>query len=201
MDQAEQVRGQGRFRSWTVGLLHSRKAVWRFGLLAVAGWVQFLAYLALAMVMTAFQIIFFHKEQPSPPQLVLALGLSVVLALVATFYIYRAQKATFFDPPKKRIPRRRWGRSANGFAAFIALAVAYTIWWLWFFLLFALAFAGKLIISWPAGTFTVLLYLTIPVPLFVALWAFVSWRYQYLILQPDFVISLARRDRVGTAIA
>lgn len=180
MEQAEQVRRQGRFRAWTVRLLHSRRAVWRFGLLAVAGWVQFFAFLALALVIAAFQVILFHQEQPSSPQFLFALALSVIVALAATIYIHRTHKASFFDPPKKRIPRKRWRRSANGLGAIIALAVAYTTWWLWFFFLLALAFAGKFVITWPASTFTVLLYLTIPVPLLVAVWAFVDWRHQYL---------------------
>jgi hypothetical protein len=106
MEQAEQVRQQGRFRAWTVRLLHSRRAVWRFGLLAVAGWVQFFAFLALAMVIAAFQVIFFHQEQPSSPQFLFALALSVIVALAATIYIHRTHKASFFDPPKKRIPER-----------------------------------------------------------------------------------------------
>jgi hypothetical protein len=180
MEQVEQVRGQGGFLAWIVRLLHSRRAVWRFGLLAVAGWVQFFAFLSLAMVLAAFQVIIFHREQPSRPQVLSILALSVVVALAATIHIYRTQKATFFDPPKERIPRKRWRRSANGLAAIIALAVAYTTWWLWLFLLLALVFVGKFVISWPAGTSTVLLYLTIPVPLLLALWAFVDWRHQHL---------------------
>jgi hypothetical protein len=132
------------------------------------------------MVMVAFQIIFFHQEQLSLPQSLMVWALSIVVALAATIHIYRTQKTTFFDPPKKRIPRKKWRRSANGFGAFIALAVAYTTWWLWILLLLALAFASKLVISWPAATSTVLLYLTIPVPLLLALWAFVAWRHQYL---------------------
>jgi hypothetical protein len=125
-----------------------------------------------------FTIRVLHQSEMSANQFLVAFGLSVLLALAVTVYIARTQD--IFRPPKERVPRKSWSRWATANAFLVAMGVLYTTWWLWGFLLLALSYLAALVLSFPEGTPIILLFLTIPVPLLLALLAFIAWRYATL---------------------
>lgn len=177
--QASQLQQGAGLRSQAARLLHHRQAAWWSTLLAVAGLAQLTSFFAATVVIGLFETFGRNQEYISRPGLVVALALSLVVGLVATIYVYRTQKATFFDPPKERVPRKKWRRFATKAGATIALAVAYASFLMWLLLLVGLVALAKLVnplFGLPGNP----LPWFILVPAALALWAFVAWRHVML---------------------
>jgi hypothetical protein len=179
MQQVSQLHPQeGRLRAQMSRLMHSRRAAWWIGLLSMTGLTQFLGLLAIGMCVAGYEVIVHNQQKLSNDQVLLVLALSVFVALAVTVHAYRTTKDDdLLKPPKERVPRKRWRIHANFFGAIVAIGAAYTTWWLWTLLLFALLMAATLVVSLPTWTADVFLYLTIPVPLVLMLWAFIAWRH------------------------
>jgi amino acid transporter len=75
------------------------------------------------------------------------LVLSLVLAVAAGIYISRNEKD--LEPPRKRVPRKRWGFYANGTGAIVFLGVAYATWWVWLVVVGVILRAARLIYPIP----------------------------------------------------
>lgn len=121
MQQASQLQQPGhggRLGARVVRLLYHRRVAWWSALLAVAGSVQFVSFVIIAMLLIAFEIIVYDQEQLALNQTLGVLIFSTVAAFLATIYTRQTQKDTFFDSPKNRLPRKRWGRFASGTGAF-----------------------------------------------------------------------------------
>jgi hypothetical protein len=175
MQQASQLQQSDGVRSQFARLLHHRQAAWWSALLAVAGLAQFVSFFATLISIALFERFARNQEHISRAEVLIALALSVVVALPVTIHAYRTQKATFFDPPKDRVPRKRWRRFATKNGAAIALVAAYATFWMWLLLLIGLVALVRLVYpvfglpGHPLAWF-------IPVPAALALWAFVAWR-------------------------
>jgi hypothetical protein len=179
MQQASQLQQGGRLGPRFVRLLHHRQAALWFALLAVAGLAQFVSLFGLAFIVATFKQLGHNQERLSSTEVLICLVLSLVVALAATIYAYRTQKETFFEPPKNRIPRKRWRWVANKTGAAFAVPAAYATFLLWLLLLIGLETAARLTVSFPGLPGHPLLWL-MPVPVGLALWAFVACRHATL---------------------
>lgn len=179
MQQASQLQQGGRLGPRFARLLHHRQAALWFGLLAVAGLAQFVSFFGLAFILATFQQLGDDQERLSNTQVLISFVLSLVVALAATIYAYRTQKETFFEPPKNRIPRKRWRWVANKTGAALAVPAAYATFLMWLLLLIGLETAAKLTVSFRGLPGHPLLWL-MPVTVGLALWAFIACRYATL---------------------
>jgi hypothetical protein len=173
-------RGQGgRLGPQFARLLHHRRAAWWFTLLAVAGATQFMSFFVIGTTIAYFEGLGHDRRQMPRTQILISIALSVVVALAVSFYVHRTQKETFFDPPRDRVPRKKWHWFANKSGAVVALVVAYTTSLMWLFLLVGLVALARLVNPLLGLPGHPLLWL-MPVPAALALWAFVAWRHVLL---------------------
>jgi hypothetical protein len=172
----QQDSHDGRLGPHVSRLLHHREAAWWFGLIGAAGFAQFMGFLMITIIIYASLRGLGHDpEQMSTAPVLVSLALSVVVAIAFAIHIYRTQRATFWDPPKNPMPRRRWGSYANLAGVVFGLLVAYTTFLMWLFLLLGLIIA----FSFSGLPGHPLLWL-VPVPTALMLWAFVSVRHEVL---------------------
>jgi hypothetical protein len=175
----EQRSQGGRLGPRFSRLLHHRQAALWFALLAVAGLAQFVSFLIIdiPLFVTMGQL-GYNTERLSTTLTAVALALSLVVAPAVAFYVYRTQRATFFDPPKNRIPRKSWHGYANGTGAAIALPAAWAVFLMWIFILIGLTMAVRLIFPSFGTRETPLGWLVWAVPVAgPTLWGFVAWRH------------------------
>jgi hypothetical protein len=176
MQQVGQLQQGGRLGPRFARLLLHRRAAWWFTLLAVAGATQFLSFFVIGTTIAYFEGLGHERGQVSRTQILISIALSVVVALAVTIYVHQKQKETFFDPPRDRVPRKRWHWFATKNGAVVALDVAYTTFLMWLFLLVGLVALARLVNPLLGLPGHPLLWL-VPVPAALALWAFVAWRH------------------------
>jgi hypothetical protein len=174
--QLQQQRQVHRLGLQFTRLLHDRRAALWFLLLALGGATQFGSLFVITLVLGVFRVLTKKQGPLSSEQLVYVFAGSVVIGIAATIVIYWRYKDTFFDPPKDRIPRKRWRRFANRGAVGVAVIVCYTSCWIWVLLLIGLVALGRLVNPLFGLPGHPLLWI-VPVPAGLALWAFVAWRH------------------------
>jgi uncharacterized protein YfiM (DUF2279 family) len=155
------------------GLLQHPRAAWWAAVFTLSGLAQAAFFVVFAMGYSVYMVTILNRKQPSEREAVLILVLSLVLAVAAGIYISRNEKD--LEPPRKRVPRKRWGFYANGTGAIVFLGVAYATWWVWLVVVGVILRAARLIYPIPylhlsdGGFF----FVTISVPFLLAVWG--SW--------------------------
>jgi hypothetical protein len=177
MAQAVQTKEQEPDGRWP-RLMHHPRAAWWFCLLALAGVAQAAFFLVLAMGYSVYMVTVLDREQPSDTEAVLILALSLAMAVAVGVYLYRNEKE--LEPPRKRMPRKRWGAYANGTGAVVFFGSAYAMYWIWFVVLAIAVRSARLILPIPHLDGAAFFFLTMSVPLVLASWGFVAWRHAQL---------------------
>jgi hypothetical protein len=160
-------------------LLHSGLAAWWFLLITLAGTVQFVSLFVIGAILVAFEVIVHRQQELSDTGILLVLALSGGIAFALAVYWYRTEKDKGIEPPRKRIPRKRWRRYATSWAALVAIGVGYATFWLWLFLLLGLVTAARFVGLFDGLPGNPYPYFTL-VPAVLALWAFVASRHVVL---------------------
>jgi hypothetical protein len=181
MQEADALsRGQGSWLGPQFSRLLHHEVAWWFGLIGAAGLSQFVSFFVISIiVIVSLKGLGYDSERMPTTPVLLAFALSVVVAIAVTIHTYRAQKETFWNPPKNPMPRRRWSSYANLAGAVFGLLVAYTTFLMWLLLLVGLVIAARLAFSFSGLPGHPLLWF-VPVPAVLALWAIVAVRHEVL---------------------
>jgi hypothetical protein len=177
MAQAVQTKQQEPDGRWP-RLMHHPRAAWWFCLLALAGVAQAAFFLVLATAYSVYMVTILDRKHPSETEAVLILALSLAMAVAVGVYLYRNEKE--LEPPRKRIPRKRWATYANGTGAVVFIGSAYALYWLWAIVLTIAVRSARLVLPIPHLDGAAFFYLTTSIPLVLAWWGFVAWRHAQL---------------------
>lgn len=186
---------QGNLRARVLRLLHSRRAVRRFRVVSETAGAHFFALLVLGAIFArAYDAL---RHRPSGSSFWLAWLLANVVA--AAFALYFARTLKDLQPPIERLPRKKWRGHAAGAGAGVALGVAYLVWNAELLLWWLVGLLGRLLVL-PTCSCAMRLWLTFPLPLVLAAWAFVAARTQMLealqnALPPELRLAVDLRER------
>lgn len=161
-----------------VGLLKHPRAAWWAAVLTLSGMAQAAFFVLFAMGFSVYMVTVLDRKQPTEHEALLVLVLSLALAVAVGIYLYRNEKD--LEPPRKRVPRKRWGFYANGTGAIVFLGVAYATWWVWLVVVGAVLRVARLIFPIPHLGGAAFFAVTVSVPLLLAVWGFVAWRHELL---------------------
>src|SRR6266542_1746159 len=132
---------EGGLHTRVLRLLHSRRAVRRFRVVAETAEWHFVVLLVLGILARAYDGL---RHRSSGSSFWLALLLTDCAA--AAFAVYTARTLNDLQPPKERLPRKKWRRHASGVGFGVALGVAYLVWNMAFLLWVLIALLGRLFV-------------------------------------------------------
>jgi hypothetical protein len=158
--------------------IHHPRAAWWAALVALSGLAQAAFWIVLAFGYSAYMVTVLDRKQPTDLESAVVLVASLVLAVAVGVYLGRTEEN--LEPPRQRIPHKRWSRYANGTGAIIFVGVAFATWWLWFVVLAIVLWTARLVLPIPHLDVAVFYSLSISVPLLLALWGFLAWRGEIL---------------------